>query len=94
MSFRLFGSMIGGLMMTELVYSVLFLSIGLPVLVGVVFTIFHAVIQSYVYILLLTMFYGEAAEPRMLNGEKANKKEKKNKKNKNNIDQTIERSYV
>ena len=82
MSFRLFGSMIGGLLITALVYHYIVLSIGVPVLVGVVFTLFHAVIQSYVYTLLTAMFYGEATEPRELDGSalKTKKKRERNKK--------------
>ena len=85
MSFRLFGSMIGGLLMTSLVYHTLALSIGLPVIVGVVFTLFHAVIQSYVYTLLTAMFYGEASEERELDGSQLKKKTKKAKKQKHPV---------
>lgn len=85
MSFRLFGSMIGGLLMTSLVYHYLALSIGLPVIVGVVFTLFHAVIQSYVYTLLTAMFYGEASEERELDGSQLEKKTKKAKKQKHPV---------
>ena len=85
MSFRLFGSMIGGLLMTSLVYHYLSLSIGLPVIVGVVFTLFHAVIQSYVYTLLTAMFYGEASEERELDGSQLEKKTKKAKKQKHPV---------
>ena len=80
MSFRLFGSMISGLLMTELIYEFIFLSIGVPVIVGIIFTVFHAVIQSYVYILLISMFYGEAVEPRFLNGTPVRVKKKKQAK--------------
>ena len=63
MSFRLFGSISSGLMVTELVYSYLFLSFGLPVIVGVLFTCFHALIQAYVFAILSSLFVGEAAVP-------------------------------
>ena len=85
MSFRLFGSMIGGLLMTSLVYHYLALSVGLPVIVGVVFTLFHAVIQSYVYTLLTAMFYGEASEERELDGSQLEKKTKKAKRQKHPV---------
>lgn len=75
MSFRLFGSMISGLLMTELVYQFLALSFVVPVFVGVIFTVFHAVIQTYVLTLLTSMFYGGAAEV-------IPKKEKKKKRKK------------
>ena len=76
-SFRLFGSMIGGLLMTALVYHYIALSIGIPVIVGVIFTLFHAVIQSYVYTLLTAIFYGEASEDRVLTGADLEKKNKR-----------------
>ena len=80
MSFRLFGSMIGGLLITTLVYHYIALSFGVPVIVGVLFTVFHAVIQSYVYTLLTAMFYGEASEPRELDGSALEKKARKKRK--------------
>ena len=80
MSFRLFGSMIGGLLMTTLVYQYVALSVGVPVVVGVIFTLFHAVIQSYVYSLLTAMFYGEASEERVLDGSDLEKKQKRKKR--------------
>ena len=61
MSFRLFGSISSGLLVTELVYHFLFLSFGLPVIVGVLFTCFHALIQAYVFAILSSLFVGEAA---------------------------------
>ena len=61
MSFRLFGSISSGLLVTELVYNYIYLSIGLPVIVGVLFTCFHALIQAYVFAILSSLFVGEAA---------------------------------
>lgn len=63
MSFRLFGALLSGLLVTELVYYYLALSFVLPVIVGVLFTLLHAVIQTIVLVTLTSMFYGEAAEP-------------------------------
>lgn len=64
MSFRLFGALLSGLLVTELVYYYVSLSFVLPVLVGVLFTLLHAVIQTYVLATLVSIFYGEAAEPK------------------------------
>jgi len=64
MSFRLFGALLSGLLVTELVYYYVGLSFVLPVIVGVLFTLLHAVIQTYVLATLVSIFYGEAAEPR------------------------------
>lgn len=74
MSFRLFGAMIGGLVMTELVYYFPMMRWGTPVLVGVLFTVLHALVQSYVFMTLVAMFYGEAVEPRFLNGTSVRQK--------------------
>lgn len=73
MSFRLFGALLSGALVTELVYHSIYLSFGLPVFVGVMFTLLDAVIQAYVLTTLTTVFYGESTEP-------PHKKEKKNKK--------------
>ena len=67
MSFRLFGALLSGLLVTELVYHYVFLSFVLPVLVGVLFTALHALIQTYVLATLASTFYGEAVEPRKKN---------------------------
>ena len=63
MSFRLFGALLSGALVTELVYHYIHLSYGLPVLVGVLFTLLHAVIQAYVLTMLTSLFYGEVSEP-------------------------------
>ena len=63
MSFRLFGALLSGLLVTELVYYYINLSFVLPVIVGVIFTLLHALIQSYVLTLLTSHYYGEVAEP-------------------------------
>ncbi len=71
MTFRLYGSMMSGLLITELVYQFIALSFVVPAIVGVMFTVFHAIIQCFVLVTLTSMFYGENSEP----------KEKKPKKN-------------
>ncbi|HIT77721.1 MAG TPA: F0F1 ATP synthase subunit A [Candidatus Limihabitans stercoravium] len=73
MSFRLFGALLSGLLVTELVYHYLALSFVLPVIVGVLFTCLHAIIQTYVLVMLTSLFYGEVSE-------KHPKKPKKSKK--------------
>lgn len=74
MSFRLFGALLSGLLVTELVYYYLGLSFVLPIAVGVLFTLLHALIQTYVLIMLTALFYGEVSEPHP-------KKDKKRKAN-------------
>ena len=62
MSFRLFGALLSGLLVTELVYYYIGLSFALPVIVGVLFTALHALIQTYVLTMLTAVFYGEVSE--------------------------------
>lgn len=63
MSFRLFGALLSGALVTELVYYYTALSYVLPVIVGVMFTCLHALIQAYVLTMLVSLFYGEVSEP-------------------------------
>ena len=63
MSFRLFGALLSGLLVTELVYYFVGLSFVLPVVVGVLFTLLHALIQTYVLTMLTALYYGEVSEP-------------------------------
>lgn len=62
MSFRLFGALLSGALVTELVYYFTALSYVLPVIVGVMFTLLHALIQAYVLTMLTSLFYGEVSE--------------------------------
>lgn len=62
MSFRLFGALLSGLLVTELIYYYVNLSFVLPVVVGVMFTLLHALIQSYVLTMLVALYYGEVSE--------------------------------
>jgi F-type H+-transporting ATPase subunit a len=62
MSFRLFGALLSGLLVTEMVYYYIHLSFVLPVVVGVMFTLLHALIQAYVLTMLTALFYGEVSE--------------------------------
>ena len=85
MSFRLFGAIIGGVLVNELIYvafSVMSKTIVLPIFVDVMFTMLHAIVQAYILPLLTAMFYGEAVE-------KKEKKPKK-KKGKNAVETTEE----
>ena len=62
MSFRLFGALLSGLLVTELVYYYVNLSFVLPVIVGVMFTLLHALIQAYVLTMLVALYFGEVSE--------------------------------
>jgi F-type H+-transporting ATPase subunit a len=62
MSFRLFGALLSGLLVTELVYHYAAMSYVVPVLVGVMFTLLHALVQAYVLTMLVGMYYHEVSE--------------------------------
>ena len=83
MSFRLFGALLSGLLVTELVYYYIALSFVLPAIVGVLFTILHALIQTYVLVMLTSLFYGEVSEPYVKKAKKQKTSAKKNKPSKN-----------
>ena len=74
MSFRLFGALLSGALVTELVYYYFQLSFVLPVIVGVLFTLLHALIQAYVLTMLTSVFYGEVTEPSEKQEHKADAK--------------------
>ena len=63
MSFRLFGALLSGALVTELVYYYVTTSFVIPVFVAVMFTMLHALIQAYVLTMLTALFYGEVSEP-------------------------------
>ena len=70
MSFRLFGALLSGLLVTELVYYYVNLSFVLPVIVGVMFTLLHALIQAYVLTMLVALYFGEVSEKQELKKKK------------------------
>ncbi len=70
MSFRLFGALLSGALVTELVYYSMSLSFVIPVFVGVLFTALHAIIQTYVLTMLTALFYGEVSEPSVKKSKK------------------------
>ena len=62
MSFRLFGALLSGLLVTDLVYHYISLSYVVPVVVAVMFTLLHALIQSYVLCMLVGIYFAEVTE--------------------------------
>lgn len=64
MSFRLFGSIMSGFIVMELLYSMVFTSIALPAALSVITTFFHAFIQAYLFTILTNVFVGEVVELR------------------------------
>lgn len=77
MSFRLFGALLSGLLVTELVYYSIYLSFVLPVIIAIMFTCLHALIQTYVLVMLTALFYGEVSErhPKQKKPKRSHKQE-------------------
>lgn len=59
LSFRLFGNMFAGLVVMDLVYSVTYLSVGLPAILSIYFNLFHVGIQTYIFLVLTLSFMEE-----------------------------------
>lgn len=60
---RLFGNMLGGMIVMDLLKSVLGgYASGIPAVAGIYFNLFHPVIQAYIFIILSMTFINEAIE--------------------------------
>lgn len=60
---RLFGNMLGGMIVVHLVYLALgAFSVGIPAVLGLYFNVFHPLIQVFIFVTLSLTFIGEAAE--------------------------------
>ena len=60
---RLFGNMLGGMIVMELLYMALGnAAIGFPSVLGLYFNVFHPLIQTYIFLTLTLTFIGEAVE--------------------------------
>jgi F-type H+-transporting ATPase subunit a len=63
MASRLFGNMLGGMIVMDLVYRSLGNNaVGLPSLAGLYFNIFHPLIQAFIFVTLTLTFINEAIE--------------------------------
>ena len=61
---RLFGNMLGGMIVMELLKGALgAYSSGIPAIAGLYFNVFHPLIQAYIFITLSLTFIDEAMEP-------------------------------
>lgn len=60
---RLFGNMLGGMIVMDLLKSVLGgYASGIPAVAGIYFNLFHPIIQAYIFIILSMTFINEAIE--------------------------------
>lgn len=63
MACRLFGNMLGGMIVMDLLYFAMGnASIAAPSLVGLYFNVFHPLIQAFIFVTLTLTFIGEATE--------------------------------
>lgn len=63
MACRLFGNMLGGMIVIDLLYMALGnFAIGLPSLAGLYFNVFHPVMQAFIFVTLTLTFINEAVE--------------------------------
>lgn len=59
LSCRLFGNLFAGMIVMDLLYSVTFLSIGIPGILALYFNLFHVGIQTYIFLVLTLSFMEE-----------------------------------
>ena len=63
MACRLFGNMLGGMIVMDLLYSALGNgAVGIPSVLGLFFNVFHPMIQAFIFITLTLTFINEAIE--------------------------------
>lgn len=63
MACRLFGNMLGGMIVMDLLYTVLGNgAVGIPSVLGLYFNVFHPLIQAFIFITLTLTFTNEATE--------------------------------
>lgn len=63
LALRMFGSVFSGYVIMHLIYSLpIYAKIAFPAIASVIFTVFHALIQSYIFMYLSMSFIGEAIE--------------------------------
>ncbi len=59
LAFRLFGNMFAGMVVMDLLYSVIWLNFGIPALLSIYFNLFHVGIQTYIFLILTLSFMEE-----------------------------------
>lgn len=63
MAFRLFGNMLGGMIVIDLLYMSLGNNaVGIPSVLGLYFNVFHPLIQAFIFVTLTLTFINEAIE--------------------------------
>ncbi len=62
LSCRLYGNILGGMIVMELIYSIGIIKWGFPAILSIYFTLFHTLIQTLIFITLSLAFVNEALE--------------------------------
>ncbi len=64
LSFRLFGNIVGGVIIMGLIYAALpgLLKIGIPAVLHIYFDLFSGVLQSFIFVMLSMIFVSGAIE--------------------------------
>ena len=62
LSCRLFGNILGGMIIMELIYSIAAARWVIPAFLSIYFTLFHTLIQTFIFITLSLAFMNEALE--------------------------------
>ncbi len=62
LSCRMFGNILGGMIVMELLYSVAFLKWAVPGILAIYFTVFHTLMQAFIFITLSLAFINEGLE--------------------------------
>lgn len=62
LSCRMFGNILGGMIVMELLYSVAILKWGVPGVLAIYFTVFHTLMQAFIFITLSLTFINEGLE--------------------------------
>ena len=59
---RMFGNILGGFIVMELIYSVMVLKFGIPAFLSIYFSLFHTLMQAFIFITLSLTFIDEVLE--------------------------------
>ncbi len=59
---RLYGNVLSGVIIMGMLYSIPILNVGVPAALSIYFTLFHALIQTYIFVTLTLSFVREAVE--------------------------------
>ena len=62
LSCRLFGNILGGMIVMELIYSIVYTKWVVPAFLSIYFTLFHTLIQALIFVTLSLAFVNEAIE--------------------------------